>query len=69
MTHAAPQLKTGDLIQLIRPTAGVVAGTRGIILYGFTFDPFYDVRFDGYAGPRLVHKCDVAPAPLLLPAA
>jgi hypothetical protein len=63
MTQAAPQLKTGDLIQLIRPTAGVVAGTRGIILGQFTFDLLYDVRFDGYAAPRFVHKRDVVPAP------
>lgn len=63
MTHAAPQLKTGDAIQLIHPIKGVAAGTRGTILYRFTFDPFYDVRFDGYAMPRLVRKRDVAPAP------
>jgi hypothetical protein len=64
MTQTAPQLKTGDSVQLIRPIAGVAVGTRGIILYRFTFDPFYDVRFDGYAAPRLVHKRDVALAPL-----
>jgi len=69
MIHAAPQLKTGDLVQLVRPTAGVPAGTRGIILYGFSFDPFYDVRFDGYAMPRLVNKRDVALAPLKVPTA
>ena len=69
MTHAAPQLKTGELVELIRPITGVPAGTRGIILQRFTFDPFYDVHFDGYAMPRLVNKRDVAPAPLLLPAA
>ncbi|HJZ50286.1 MAG TPA: hypothetical protein VKE41_24115 [Roseiflexaceae bacterium] len=61
MTRAAPQLKTGDEIQLIRPIVGVAAGTRGIILREFTFDPLYDVRFDGHAVPRLVHKRDVAP--------
>jgi hypothetical protein len=61
MTHAAPQLKIGDVVQLIRPIAGVAAGTRGIILGQFTFDPLYDVRFDGYAVPRLVHKRDVVP--------
>jgi hypothetical protein len=64
MTQAAPQLKTGDLIQLIHPIAGVAAGTRGIILGQFTFDLLYDVRFDGYSAPRLVHKRDVVPAPL-----
>jgi hypothetical protein len=47
MTQAQPQLKTGDLIQLIRPIAGVAAGTRGIILWGFRSDPLYDVHFDG----------------------
>jgi hypothetical protein len=69
MTQAQPQLKTGDLIQLIRPIAGVAAGTRGIILWGFRFDPLYDVHFDGVAVPRLVHKRDVAPAPLEVPTA
>jgi len=63
MTHAAPQLKTGDLIELVRPIAGVAAGTRGIVVGYFTFDLLYDVRFDGYAAPRLVHKRDLAPAP------
>ncbi len=63
MTRTAPQLKTGDVIQLIRPTAGVATGTRGIILGQFTFDLLYDVRFDGYAAPRFVHKRDVVPAP------
>jgi hypothetical protein len=47
MTQAQPQLKTGDLIELIRPIAGVAAGTRGIILWGFRSDPLYDVHFDG----------------------
>jgi hypothetical protein len=58
-----------DLMQLVRSTAGVAAGTRGVILYGFTFDPFYDVRSDRYAAPRLVHKRDVTPAPLEVPTA
>jgi len=63
MTHAEPQLNMGDAIRLIRPIAGVAAGTRGIFLRRFTFDPLYDVWFDGSAAPRLVHKRDVAPAP------
>src|SRR5262245_51523529 len=69
MTQLAPQLKTGDLIELIRPIPGVAAGTRGIILRRFTFDSLYDVRFDGHAGPRLVNKRDVAPAPMEAPTA
>jgi hypothetical protein len=59
----ADRLGEGDLIELIRPIAGVAVGTRGIILRQFTFDPLYDVRFDGYALPRLVSKRDVVPAP------
>jgi len=69
MTHAAPQLKRGDLIELLRPIAGVAAGTRGVVVGDFTFDWLYDVRFDGYALPRLVSKRDVAPAPKLVPPA
>jgi hypothetical protein len=62
--HAlADRLREGDLVELIRPIAGVAAGTRGIFLMQFTFDPLYDVRFDGYAMPRLVNKRDVAPIP------
>jgi hypothetical protein len=63
MTHATPQLKTGDVIQLIHAIAGVAVGTRGIIVGQFTFDLLYDVRFDGYVLPRLVRKRDVVPAP------
>jgi hypothetical protein len=63
MTQAIPQLKTGDVIQLIHPIGGVAAGTRGIIVGQFTFDLLYDVRFDGYVMPRLVYKRDVAPVP------
>lgn len=67
MTRAAPQLKKGDRVQLIRPIAGLMVGTRGIILQRFTFDPLYDVCFDGYAAPRLVNKRDLAPAPAEAP--
>jgi hypothetical protein len=63
MTQAAPQLKKGDSVQLIRPIAGVAVGTQGTILHRFTFDPLYDVCFDGYPAPRLVNKRDLAPAP------
>jgi hypothetical protein len=63
MTPAEPQLNIGDPIRLIRPIAGVAAGTRGIFLRRFTFDSLYDVWFDGSAAPRLVHKRDVAAAP------
>ena len=45
------------------PIAGVVVGTQGTILRRFTFDPVYDVCFDGYPAPRLVNKRDLAPAP------
>jgi hypothetical protein len=65
----ADRLGEGDRIQLIRPIAGVAAGTRGIILRQFTFDPLYDVWFDGSSMPRLVYKRDVAPAPLEIPTA
>jgi hypothetical protein len=63
MTRTQPQLKKGDGVQLIRTFAGIVVGIRGIILRRFTFDPLYDVCFEGYARPRLVNKRDVAPAP------
>lgn len=69
MAYIAPQLKPGDLIELIRPIAGVAAGTRGIIVGQFTFDWLYDVRFDGYVLPRLVSKRDVVPASLVVPTA
>jgi hypothetical protein len=65
MTRAAPQLKKGDRVQLIRPIAGVAVGTRGIILRRFTFDSLYDVWFDGYAAPRLVNTRELAPAEAL----
>jgi len=67
MRQAALQLKTGDVVELIQPIAGVAAGTRGIIVGHFTFDLLYDVRFDGYVAPRLVHKRDVVPMPLKVP--
>jgi len=63
MTEPAPQLKKGDYVQLIRPIAGVAVGTQGTILRRFTFDPLYDVCFDGYPEPRLVNKRDLAVAP------
>ena len=63
MTRAAPQLKKGDSVQLIRPIAGVAVGTRGIILRRFTFDPLSDVWFEGYSAPRLVNTRDLAPTP------
>jgi hypothetical protein len=69
MTRATPQLKQGDRVQLIRPIAGLRVGTPGIILRRFTFDPLYDVWFDGYAAPRLVNPRDLAAAPLEVPTA
>jgi len=67
MTRAATQLKTGDRVHLIRPIAGLRVGTPGIILRRFTFDPLYDVCFDGHSMPRLVNPRDLAPAPLEVP--
>jgi hypothetical protein len=52
----ADRLREGDRIQLIRPISGVEIGTEGTILYGFAFDSFYDVCFDGYGMPRLVSE-------------
>jgi hypothetical protein len=69
MAQAAPQLKTGDVVELIQPIAGVAVGTRGIIVGQFTFDLLYDVRFDGYVMPRLVRKRDVVRASLEVPTA
>ena len=65
MTYADSQLKRDDRIELTHPIAGIAVGTRGTILRRFMFDPLYDVCFDGYAVPRLVHKRDLAPAPPL----
>jgi hypothetical protein len=62
-TLVKPQVNAGNRVQLIRPIAGVVVGTRGTILRRFQFDPLYDVYFDGYAAPRLVNPRDLAPAP------
>jgi hypothetical protein len=50
----ANRLREGDRVQLIHPISGVAVGTEGTILYGFAFDSFYDVCFDGYSMPRLV---------------
>jgi len=61
-TQAKRPLNTGDRIQLIHPIIGVAVGTRGRVMRCFTFDPFYDVCFDGYAAPRLVNKHDLAAA-------
>ena len=41
-------------------SSGVAVGTRALILRRFTFDPLYDVCFDGYPGPRLVNRRDLA---------
>ena len=55
-TRAKRELKVGDRIELIQPISGVAVGTQGTVLRRFTFDPFYDICFDGYAEPRLVNK-------------
>jgi hypothetical protein len=62
-TFAERPLKVGDRVQLIHPIIGVSAGTWGVVLRRFTFDPLYDICFDGYAGRRLVNKHDLAAAP------
>ena len=56
-------LQTGDRIRLIHAIIGVEVGTQGVVLQCFTFDPFYDICFDGYPSPRLVNKHDVVAAP------
>jgi hypothetical protein len=61
--RAERQLNTGDRIQLVHPIVGVPVGTRGVVLQRFTFDPFYDVCFDGHLRPRLVNKHDLVAAP------
>jgi hypothetical protein len=62
MRRATPQLKQGDYVELIHPIAGLAPGTRGTILRRFTFDPLYDIFFDGYPWPRLVSPRFLAPA-------
>jgi hypothetical protein len=61
-TRETPELHIGDRIQLVHPIIGVAAGTRGCVLRCYTFDPLYDICFDGYAAPRLVNKRDVTAA-------
>jgi hypothetical protein len=55
-------LHTGDRIRLIHAIMGVEVGTQGVVLQCFTFDPFYDICFDGYPSPRLVNKHDLVAA-------
>jgi len=62
-TRLELKLNAGDRVELIRPIAGVAVGTQGTILRRFTFEPFYDICFDGYCMPRLVKTHDLAPAP------
>jgi hypothetical protein len=65
-TPAEQLLNIGDRIQLIQPMRGVVVGTQGTILRRFTFDPLYDICFDGYPAPRLVNKQDLIAIPLTI---
>ena len=49
-----PQFLIGDRVQLLSPLEGVPLGTFGTVVTSFEGSLFYDVRFDGHAGVRVV---------------
>ena len=50
-----PDLLADDRVQLISELDRIPIGTFGTVVASFEGSLFYDVRFDGYAGVRVVY--------------
>ena len=55
-----PDLLTDDRVQLIFQLDDVPIGTFGTVMASFEGSLFYDVRFDGHAGVRVVEGSKLA---------
>jgi hypothetical protein len=55
-----PDLLTDDRVQLISRLDDVPIGAFGTVMASFEGSLFYDVRFDGHAGVRVVEGSKLA---------
>ena len=56
----APQFLIDDRVQLISELDRIPIGTFGTVVASFEGSLFYDIRFDGYAGVRVVYGSKLA---------